>query len=94
VDLGSKKDLRVYKVGLRWSCNTFSFPKTYHSCNKGKGKGTSTLGEHNTTKSCMLCSGRMNHSLKKENILIFFQLDNSVDARIYFKGEVFGSSLG
>jgi hypothetical protein len=31
---------------------------------------------------------------KKENILIFFQLDNNIGARIYCRGEVSGSSLG
>jgi len=63
VSLGLKKDFKVSRVGLRWSYNAFfSLPKTYHSCNEGKGEGTSTLGECNTTKSYMLCSGRMNHS--------------------------------
>ncbi|CAK9876664.1 unnamed protein product, partial [Sphagnum jensenii] len=60
VNLGLKKDFRVSRVGLRWSHNNFfSFPKTYHSCNEGKGEGTNILGKCNTTKSYMLHSGRM-----------------------------------
>ncbi len=62
-----KKNLKVSRVGLRWSHNAlFSLPKTYCSCNEGKGEGTSTLRERNTTKSCMLRSGRVIILFKKK----------------------------
>jgi hypothetical protein len=92
MNLHTKMDLKVFRVGLRWSRNAlFSlpikvlFPKfTINIMGKRRGN------KH----TYMLHLGRMNHSYKKENLLIFFQLDNNVGAKIYFTSEVFGSSLG
>ncbi|TYG96579.1 hypothetical protein ES288_A11G362300v1 [Gossypium darwinii] len=57
---GLKKDLRVFRVGPREFLNAlfFFFPLE-------KKGGISTLGERSTTESCMLCSGRINHSQKE-----------------------------
>ncbi|KAJ6976323.1 hypothetical protein NC653_031995 [Populus alba x Populus x berolinensis] len=68
MEAGLKKDLRVSKVGPRWSLNAFFFlligiiSKRLAMVRK-KG-GTSTLGECSTLESCMLRSGRMNCSRK------------------------------
>lgn len=64
---GSKKDLRVFRVGPRGSLNAFfSLPIEVLlqrlAIGKVEEEGASTLGERSTTKSCMLRSGRMNRS--------------------------------
>ncbi|TYG96334.1 hypothetical protein ES288_A11G342000v1 [Gossypium darwinii] len=68
---GLKKDLRVFRVGLRGSLNAlfFFFPSELFFISQilamvRKKGGTSTLGERSTTESCMLHSGRMNRSRK------------------------------
>ena len=72
-NFGSKKDLRVFRDELRRQfCNVFFFlPIEVLSLkltilNKKEEERISTLGERSTTKSCMLRSGRMNRSQKKE----------------------------
>jgi hypothetical protein len=66
VNAGSKKDLRVFSWAKRMGYCYFLFShrssprKTCHW--QARRRITSTLGERSTTKSCMLCSGRMNRS--------------------------------
>ena len=64
-----KKDLRVSRVWPGGSLNAFFFlPAGVISQRlavvRRKKERTSTLGERSTTESCMLRSGRMNHSRK------------------------------
>ncbi|KAI9077855.1 hypothetical protein K1719_040201 [Acacia pycnantha] len=66
---GLKKDLRVSRVGPGGSLNAFFFLLLIGVISQRlamvrKKGGTSTLGERSTTESCMLRSGRMNHSRK------------------------------
>jgi hypothetical protein len=65
---GLKKDLRVSRVGPGGSLNAFFFLLigviSQRLAMVRKKGGTSTLGERSTTESCMLRSGRMNHSRK------------------------------
>ncbi|TYG95501.1 hypothetical protein ES288_A11G272900v1 [Gossypium darwinii] len=67
-----KNNCRVFRVGPRGSLNAFFFfffPLELFLISqilimvREKG-GTSTLAEHSTTESCMLCWGRINHSRK------------------------------
>ncbi|TMX05730.1 hypothetical protein EJD97_003666 [Solanum chilense] len=69
MEAGLKKYLRVYRVGPGGSLNALFFLlirviSQTHDMVRKKG-GTSKVGEHSTTESCMFHSGRMNRSKKR-----------------------------
>ncbi|TYI09455.1 hypothetical protein ES332_A09G074100v1 [Gossypium tomentosum] len=67
---GECENFRVFRFGPRGSCNVFFFLPigviSYftNTCHSNEEGGTNTLGECSTTKSCMLCLGRMNRFRK------------------------------
>lgn len=63
---------------------------------KRKGKGTSTLGERSTIEKELYAAFGKDESLLKKNLLIqpISWLASITGARIYFTGEVSGSSPG
>jgi hypothetical protein len=83
-------------VGLKWSHNTFfSLPiKVLFSklTINITGIGNEHIWKAQYNKDLYVAFGKDDYLFKKLNILILFQLDNKVGARIYFMGEVFGSS--
>ena len=102
MNLGSKKDLRVSGVELRrCSCKAFfSFPiKVLFlklTVNKEKGGGNEHTWRAQYNKELYAAFGKNESLLKKkrESIDFIIQSDNIVGARIYFTGEVSGSSPG
>ncbi|KAG9438556.1 hypothetical protein H6P81_021507 [Aristolochia fimbriata] len=85
---GLKKDLRVSRVGPGGSLNAFFvFSSGYftRTCRGKEEGGTSTIWRAVQRRGCMLRSGRMNRS-RKRNLLILW----IVGAMIYFTGEVSG----
>ncbi|KAK4343591.1 hypothetical protein RND71_036685 [Anisodus tanguticus] len=66
---GLKNNLRVSRIRPQGSLNAFFFLLigviSQRLAKVRKKRGTSTPGEHSTTESCMLRSGRLNRSRKE-----------------------------
>ena len=94
---GLKKDLRVSRVGPGGSLNAFFFLLigviSQRLAMVRKKGGTSTLGERSTTESCMLRSGRMNHSRKGIYWFSPNWLDRRCDDLLHGRGLWFKSRM-